>query len=245
MSSSYPSRGYLAFPEATGSCFSPQQKFKLDYHFHQTQHSEQLKKAREQKAASEETRRKHEAHREAWAAYQRREAERRRAYEEMERREALEGEKHWVRQGGMLRDSNGRMDYARTEQVRKMVEREDRERAIVDRWANHERAWAQMLSSSTPLTFADIPWPSQAKPTGPTELRDAAKIGAFLFESLDVEGNTTTRKERLRSSLLRWHPDKLGAVVARVSEEDMEAVTDGIEFVVMALMKLQEGERIQ
>ena len=245
IASSPSGRGYLAFPQAAGAPLTSEQKLKLDRDFRQAQQEEQLKKARERKAAEEEAERKREAHQRAWAEYESRQAERRRVVEERDRAEALIGEKHWVRQGGMLRDKDGRRDYARTEEVKKLVEREDRERAIVARWMNHEQAWTALLSSSTPLTFADIPWPLMDKPSDPSELRDVAKIGAFLFESLTVEGNATTRKERLRSSLLRWHPDKLGAVVARVNEEDMEAVTDGIELVVMALMKLQEDEKSQ
>jgi len=49
-----------------------------------------------------------------------------------------------------------------------------------------------------------------------------------------------TRNERVRSSLLRWHPDKMTGVLGRVVKEDVEAVVEGISVVMMCLTRLQQ-----
>lgn len=180
----------------------------------------------------------------AWRERRVFEEQRRKTREEREREQALIGEKHWIRQGGILRDANGRRDTRRTEEVRKIVEREDREQLIVERWQAYENRWAIILSSNDKLiAFGDIPWPLILPPKDPEDLRNPSKIAEFLFESLTLEGNKTSRKERLRTSLLRWHPDKLRGVLERVLEEEITIVKDGIDAVVISLMKLQEAEK--
>lgn len=169
--------------------------------------------------------------------------ERRRKRKAKEREEAFAGEKHWVRQGGTLRDANGRRDLKRTEEIRRIIEREDREQRIRDRWMAYERAWTELSASGETVTFADVPWPMAAFPTKPAQLRDPAAISTFLFESLSLPENTTTWKDRLRISLLRWHPDKLGGVISRAREDERAIVKEGIEAVFITLRLLQEEER--
>lgn len=160
-----------------------------------------------------------------------------------EREEALIGEKHWVRQGGMLRDTNGRRDAKRTEEVRRLVEQEDKERRIRERWTAYEDTWTRLSSSSEPVSFSAVPWPKAPCPKGPSELREHTAIANFLFESLSLPENTTTRKDRLRASLLRWHPDKLSGIIARTVENDRDAVKEGIDAVVISLRTLQAEEK--
>lgn len=181
---------------------------------------------------------------ENWEKHAQREKERRRKREELEREEALKGEKHWVRQGGILRDADGRRDYKRTDEIRKIVEREDSERRIIERWKAYEHAWADMISSvDKPVTFASLPWPVLSPPKSIEDLRDPTNISNFIFESLSLHNNRTTHRDRIRASLLRWHPDKLGSVLARVPESEIDAVKDGVDAVVIGLMKLQEAEK--
>lgn len=47
-----------------------------------------------------------------------------------------------------------------------------------------------------------------------------------------------TPKERIRSSMLRWHPDKMGPVIEKVREGEREAVVRGVHEVVRALRGL-------
>ncbi|TDL15935.1 hypothetical protein BD410DRAFT_795863 [Rickenella mellea] len=93
----------------------------------------------------------------------------------------------------------------------------------------------------------------------PSELTKQS-ISSFLFESLSLPenvANKVTRKDRIRATLLRWHPDKLGGVLARVPEGSGDGdggseggeggervkVKEGIERVVMALMALGDEEK--
>lgn len=180
----------------------------------------------------------------AWREREFLEVERRRAREAKEREEALKGEKDWVRSGGVLRDAEGQRDYARTAEVRKLVEEEDAQRRALERWATYEAAWTKLNSSIELLSFGDIPWPLVNKPNDPVQLRDKNVIAQFLFETLHIPGVRSSRKDRLRTSLLRWHPDKLGALLTRVKEEDVEAVKDGVDAVVISLMELQDQEKV-
>jgi len=180
----------------------------------------------------------------AWRERQRAEVERRTARESKEREEALKGEKDWVRSGGVLRDAEGRRDYSRTAEVRKLVEEEAAQRRALERWAKYETAWTKLNSSTELLSFGDIPWPLVSKPDDPTQLRDRDAIAQFLFETLHIRGVKSSRKDRLRTSLLRWHPDKLGALLARVKEEEVDAVKDAVDAVVIVLMELQDQEKV-
>jgi hypothetical protein len=178
---------------------------------------------------------------EAWAKRVQEDEELRRKREEREREQALIGEMDWVRSGGVLRDENGKRDYARTAEIRKLVEEEDKQKRAMERWIAYESSWTRLLTTTDPVTFASIPWPLLHKPSSSEDLRDPVKIAEFLFESLKVKGIAVKRKDRLRASLLRWHPDKLGGVIARATEEEAEEVKEGISAVARGLMVLQEA----
>lgn len=73
-------------------------------------------------------------------------------------------------------------------------------------------------------------------------------VGEFLFESLDVEVDRdnrgrTARKERIRATLVRWHPDKIALLLSRIIPEDTEMVKEGVYRVFYALRTLQDEER--
>ncbi|THH05605.1 hypothetical protein EW145_g4676 [Phellinidium pouzarii] len=238
---STPGRGYLAFP--AGYSLTPEQKLNtLDQ---QAQRERQEREADQESlnAATAEAEQARISFEQAWQKRQRFQDKRRQALEARERDEALKGEKHWVRQGGFLRDADGRRDERRTEEVRRLVEQEDAERRIRERWETYESVWTRIVSSNEPVVFANLPWPLINPPKSPLDLRNPTGIADFLFESLSLKGNTTTRRDRLRMSLLRWHPDKLGAVLARVPVDDLNLVKDGIDAVVISLMHLQEAEK--
>lgn len=100
------------------------------------------------------------------------------------------------------------------------------------------------------LTFADIPWPVQPqtdeanpKITRPVTLQDLTreKIEQFLLEPLTVRGCKVTRKERIRSSLLRWHPDKMSAILRQTDPQEKENVMEGIHAVIRCLQRLNTG----
>ncbi|KAJ3566696.1 hypothetical protein NP233_g6844 [Leucocoprinus birnbaumii] len=168
---------------------------------------------------------------------------------ELEAEEARKGEEDWVRSGGVLRDAEGRRDWARTQAVREELKLRELEAQIMERWNTYEQRWAKVLARvkadtddsnpDTLLRFGDIPWPLKVS-AREVSVDDITTQGIedFLLESLTVRGNKLTKKERVRSSLLRWHPDKLGNILQRIDAEDVEAVRDGLKVVMECLQRL-------
>ncbi|KAK0439336.1 hypothetical protein EV421DRAFT_1820291 [Armillaria borealis] len=168
-----------------------------------------------------------------------RQAELRRA---AEKAEALRGEENWVRNGGLLRDADGNRDYARTNAIREELKLRDLEESLVNRWNAYEKAWQDLVSSNSPLRFSDIPWPVTAIVFFPISDITMAKVEDVLLGDLRVRGCVVTRKERIRNSLLRWHPDKMTAILSRVVQEDIGDVENGIGIVVRCLHHLNSKD---
>lgn len=172
----------------------------------------------------------------------------RRKRREQERALGECSEIEWVRAGGVLRDAFGRRDKARTEQIRQELHLQDVERQKMQRWEAYETRWRAMQSSSkaptASIAFVDFPWPLgvtlSSRDLGPLT---RTAVSEFLFESLSVRTNTSTKRERIRSSLLRWHPDKISPVLSRVLSDDLELVREGIHVVFGILKALQDAER--
>ncbi|KAK2467613.1 hypothetical protein APHAL10511_000468 [Amanita phalloides] len=64
------------------------------------------------------------------------------------------------------------------------------------------------------------------------------RVEEFLLSPLRVRGCSVTPKARIRSSFLRWHPDKLGWLVDRVREGEVDEVKTAIALVVDCLQKM-------
>ena len=164
--------------------------------------------------------------------------------QECERVLGERSEVEWVRAGGVLRDAFGRRDKARTERIRQELKVQDVERERMARWEAYEARWRAMQSSTAPIAFAEFPWPLKERVSS----RDLSAltrgtVSEFLFESLAIRTNATTKRERIRSSLLRWHPDKMSLVLSRVAPDDLELVQEGIHVVFGILKALQDKER--
>jgi len=143
------------------------------------------------------------------------------------------------RSGGVLRDIQGRRDRARTERIRAEICLQMEEQLLLNQWKTYEQGWRTLFASDGSLTFHDIPWPLESAPSDVAQLTPAA-ISKFIFATLRVRRNKVTQRERIRASLLRWHPDKLAAVLPRVIESDQEAVLEGVGAVFRCLNKLQQ-----
>ncbi|KAJ7886352.1 hypothetical protein B0H13DRAFT_1720752 [Mycena leptocephala] len=172
---------------------------------------------------------------EAWAARRIRDEAARKARLEAEAAEGLKGEIDWVRSGGILRDAQGNRDYARTEAIREELRLSAMEAVLVERWKKYESRWADLAGKAgrDRNKSRDVRW----------EVPEACRSHCgprrrILLEGLKVRGCSVTKKERVRSSLLRWHPDKMTAVLARIIETDLEAVREGIHTVVLCLHQL-------
>lgn len=165
--------------------------------------------------------------------------EERRKRREKERELASLGEFEWVRSGGVLRDAEGRRDKVRTEEIKTEIRLQEKEKLLAARWEAYESKWRTLLAGHNPITFKDIPWPLPSPPATAKELAYES-ISEFLAESLEVRTTTVTRRERIRSSMLRWHPDKISSVLSWVIEEDKIPVREGLGMVMMALKRMKE-----
>jgi hypothetical protein len=157
---------------------------------------------------------------------------------EKEREVATHGEIEWVRSGGVLRDAQGRRDKVRTDHIRHEIRLQEREKILKERWEMYERKWGILLASEDCVSFKDMPWPLQRCPSSVEDLTFKA-ISDFLLEPLEIRTNTVTKRERIRTSLLRWHPDKMSSVLCRVVEEDMDIVRGGVGAVFMCLKSMK------
>ncbi|KAK7057560.1 hypothetical protein R3P38DRAFT_2841746 [Favolaschia claudopus] len=148
---------------------------------------------------------------------------------------------------------------AEEERRRKKMEKEIR-RADYAREEYHTR-WKLLLAAPTDsrdlLSFSDIPWPiasahRQKPPKDPTQnpspptvsIDDltASAIAAFLVPrsfSADEEKEKRQRKDKLRETFLRFHPDKFeGRFMGRVRDSDQPRVRDAIGIIVRSLNAL-------
>jgi hypothetical protein len=158
---------------------------------------------------------------------------------EKEREVATLGEFEWVRSGGVLRDGQGRRDKVRTDSIRQEIRLQEREKLLMDRWEIYERKWGALLAADDPVSFRDMPWPLPTCPSTVEELAFAA-ISDFLLDPLGVRTNKVTKRERIRTSLLRWHPDKMSSILCRVVEDDVDIVREGIGAVFTCLKCMKE-----
>jgi hypothetical protein len=129
---------------------------------------------------------------------------------------------------------------------REHEERERRRQAAAR--DTYEWRWVELLESkSADLGFGDVPWPVRGK--ADISRLTAEVISAFLFpvcleeEGLDDGGRARKRREELRGTMLRFHPDKFeGRVIPRVREEERHAVREGANAVARAVTTLMESK---
>lgn len=229
--------GYFAFPPSLTS------DGRVVFTFTVKQEDPEILRQREELAArAAEAERRERRKEEAWQEWLRRDAQLREERLAQERAEALKGEMEWVRWGGSLRDANGRRDLARTAEVREQVRILDEETRLLRLWDSYEARWRAILVDTGPVTFGQVPWPAPVAPKAVDELVPVV-IEEFLFGSLRVRNNTITRRDRIRASLLRWHPDKVCGLLSRVVREEQSMVREGVHAVFRCLRVLQELDR--
>ncbi|KAG9124720.1 hypothetical protein FRC07_010490 [Ceratobasidium sp. 392] len=108
-----------------------------------------------------------------------------------------------------------------------------------DAWQAYEDRWAALSNSNAPvrLTFHNIPWPVFSPPSAISQL-NSRTIGAFILSSLH-DGGGGTRRERIRTAMRLWHPDKwTGRYMAKVDPRHAQVVKEGVDAVAGALAEL-------
>jgi hypothetical protein len=138
-----------------------------------------------------------------------------------------------------MRLAEEKLRAAETQREREKEGRASANIASMDVWRAYEARWASIAASSEPLTFRTIPWPLVSRPSNVAGIIPAG-IVAFLLSPLHSQSQT--RKDRIRSALLRWHPDRFQKFLVNVVEEDKESVQEGVGIVVRCLNELMERE---
>lgn len=138
--------------------------------------------------------------------------------------------------------------------------REETKQLYTLRWRNLLSGLDGHEGPQKELTFDDIPWPIYSTQPGPlppgtkgkqrvveidVEEFTSESISTFLLES-DIDSKdampTKERRDILRETMLRFHPDKFeGRILSMVCERDRERVREGAGRVVRALNDLMAG----
>jgi hypothetical protein len=154
-------------------------------------------------------------------------------YEERKRKKAAEEERKAHEKA--IKEQTKRLEKEEQEaKKRRQLEREIRhwKRAYED----YERRWKSLLEETQEqLMFVDIPWP--IKDTKGMHLEDLTleSISTFLLRDI----SNTTRRDKLRETMLRYHPDKFeGRILKHVKESEKETVREAVGQVARALNEL-------
>lgn len=123
-----------------------------------------------------------------------------------------------------------------------------------DARVDYEKRWKLLLDPSVDkiLAFDDIPWPTfphESSSVSPdAEFITGESILTFLVPSttdsrpIDRDAVARVRKEKLRETLLRFHPDKFeGRILPRVRKQDRERVKETTDRLVRVLNTLMTG----
>lgn len=98
-------------------------------------------------------------------------------------------------------------------------------RAALEAWNGYESRWAAIASGCEALGFEEIPWPVLVPPREAADIT-ADKITTFILHP--AHSLRQSRKERIRSALLRWHPDRFRRLLQRIPESERKVVEEGI-----------------
>ena len=129
--------------------------------------------------------------------------------------------------------------WAEEQRERAERQKQSERRSQEEAWKAYERRWTTIASGSGQLKFKSIPWPTTVAPRNVGEITPDA-IKKFVFSPAHSEG--MSRKERIKSALRRWHPDRFGRVLSRVGEKDKGAVERGVGIVARCLNELLAQE---
>ena len=134
---------------------------------------------------------------------------------------------------------------AREEREQKRHEHERRHRVFARQQYDQRWKALQATDSHYGLRFNDIPWPilnaykpeTRAPPAskGLVDVEDLTEdaISQFLLPARDTAGDVKEKKDKLRETMLRFHPDKFeGRIMKLVAVDEQATVRDGIAQVV-------------
>lgn len=126
------------------------------------------------------------------------------------------------------------------ERLKRETSKAQRAESERSRWREYEDRWNHITVGagiSEHLTFQAMPWPMFSSPRALDDIRPA-EIAMFLLSSQHSHDQSV--KDRVRSALRRWHPDRFGRLLDRVREEDKASVAEGAGVVARCLSNLLE-----
>ena len=92
------------------------------------------------------------------------------------------------------------------------------------RLRSYKERWNHVKSIEGGLRLRDVPWPFFSVVDGSTTSITKADLEAFLFHPVR-ETLTKSRREMIRTEILRWHPDKFHPqILSKVIAEDCGTV---------------------
>jgi hypothetical protein len=153
------------------------------------------------------------------------------------------------------REETARLAKAAEDQRKaKQVERETRRRIYAREV--YDKKWKAMLNTLEPVDvfgFSDIPWPVMNVHREKSKHRTSdSEAVAVTVEDLTVDSISAfllygegekSRKDVLRETMLRFHPDKFeGRFRSVVRESEQDAVREGIGRVVRVVNTLMRAE---
>ncbi|KZT65398.1 hypothetical protein DAEQUDRAFT_747064 [Daedalea quercina L-15889] len=165
-------------------------------------------------------------------------------YEEQERKKAERAARK--ERERTIRDETKRMEREEEEDRRRRRRSRERRRAMEAREL-YDARWKELLGPSSrlgsPLRFADIPWPVlppdlSNRRTRSLRLDDLTveAMSGFLLTQDDSEAGRKERKDKLRETMLRFHPDKFeGRILKHVTEDEREIVMEAVGIVVRSV----------
>ncbi|TFK51047.1 hypothetical protein OE88DRAFT_207510 [Heliocybe sulcata] len=173
-------------------------------------------------------------------------------YAEQARKQAAE-ESRKAKEKAMREETKRLQREAEEENKRKRAMRDARKTA--EARERYKEGWKTLLSAPAQdgesLEFCDIPWPIALPKKSSVSTDDITldAISLFLFSILDASSPSNdsdtpatekkTKKELVRDTLLRFHPDKFeGRVLRRVRDDDKEKVREAVGKVARALNEL-------
>ncbi|KAI0359271.1 hypothetical protein OH77DRAFT_1015004 [Trametes cingulata] len=162
-----------------------------------------------------------------------------------------------------LREETRRLELAAEEERRKRRSQKERLQAAEAR-ESYDARWKELLAPNSTahaegtLRFGDVPWPvmpsfssrRDERPVVTLEDLTAEAISAFLLppsDDADLEDRDAAkkdRKEKLRETMLRFHPDKFeGRIMRLVRDSEKELVKEAVGVVARTLNTLMgEGK---
>ncbi|KAG8976258.1 hypothetical protein FRB90_009255 [Tulasnella sp. 427] len=108
-------------------------------------------------------------------------------------------------------------------------------------WEVYEDRWKAMNAGQFPspgqlLSFTDIPWPIVGSIHSVEQLEDGRLAGFLLSNAPNGLDQAKLLKQRIRDTMLRFHPDRFdGRWIPHVVEADRAAVKEGVGRVVRFL----------